>query len=100
MRRLRLAPEAADDLQQAQRWYEEQRDGLGDAFVRAVEATFLPVQRTPESFRFAWPPFHRAPVRRFPYEIYYYFDDDAVTIALVFHTAHRPSKVRSRLKAR
>jgi plasmid stabilization system protein ParE len=97
MRRLIFAPEAAGDSRAGYRWYEEQRQGLGSEFERTVEAATARILREPEVFKVAWPPFHRIALRRFPFEIYYYFDDSTFTIAMVFHTSRDPAKIKRRL---
>ena len=40
MYRLAIQPEAQSDLDQAYKWYENQRSGLGSEFIRCVEAVF------------------------------------------------------------
>ena len=42
-------------------------------------------------------PSHRAFVRRFPFEVFYQFDDKLVVVHLVFHTSQDPGKWRERL---
>lgn len=100
MRDLILTPEAFDDLRAACRWYEEQRSGLGVAFERAVEACLLRVQRAPESCPEIAPPFRRAIVRRYPYDVYYSLDDARVLIVSVVHHARNPAVAKSRLSRR
>ena len=41
--------------------------------------------------------FRRALVRRFPFEVFYEFDDTRVIVHLVFHTSQDPAKWRARL---
>ena len=45
---LRLTPEAEADVDDAHAWYEEERIGLGDAFLRVVDASIASIQRRPE----------------------------------------------------
>ena len=97
MRRLILSREAGADIKATYRWYETQQPGLGREFRMAVEATTSRIQRSPASFRLASDTFHRALVRRFPFEIFYEFDDERVVIHLVFHTSQDPGKWRERL---
>lgn len=97
MRELVLAPEAFDDLRSARRWYEARREGLGAAFEQAVEAVLTRVQRTPDSGREVAPGFRRAIVRRFPYDLYYSFDERRVLVLLIFHTARDPAAILRRL---
>jgi len=97
MRRLIITPEASADVKAAHRWYESQQRGLGREFRIAVEAATSRLQRSPERFRIASAPFHRALVRRFPFEIFYEYDDERVVVHLVFHTSQDPTKWRERL---
>ena len=97
MRRLIVAPEAGADIKAAYRWYEAQQPGFGRQFKLAVEAVTSRIHRAPESFRVASDHFHRALVRRFPFEVFYEFDDERVVIHLVFHTSQDPAKWRERL---
>jgi hypothetical protein len=42
---------ARDDVREIRRWYEEQRPGLGAAFIQSLELCVAQIQRTPE----IWP---------------------------------------------
>ena len=97
MRRLIVSPAAGADIKATYRWYQAQQHGLGHRFRLAVEAAASRIQRTPQSFRVASQPFHRALVRHFPFEVFYEFDDERVVIHLVFHTSQDPAKWRERL---
>ena len=97
MRRLIFSREAGADIKATFRWYEAQQPGLGREFRQAVEAATSRIHRAPERFRIASDHFHRALVRRFPFEIFYEFDDKRVVIHLVFHTSKEPGKWRERL---
>jgi plasmid stabilization system protein ParE len=97
-RRLILTPEAFDDIRAARSWYEQRREGLGAAFDLALEATLMRLQRMPEAHPLVAPPFRRAVVRRFPYEVFYRLDADTAVIVLVFHTAQDPTRALSRLR--
>jgi hypothetical protein len=41
--------------------------------------------------------FRRAPIRRFPFEIFYELSVDSITIYSVFHCSQDPQKWRKRL---
>ena len=45
-----FTPEAADDVAEAYAWYEEREPGLGEDFLRCVEACLLLVLRNPRLF--------------------------------------------------
>lgn len=68
---LRLTPEAEDDLDDTYAWYEAQRVGLGDAFLRALDATIAAVQQQPEAHHLVDETIRRALLRRFPYAVFF-----------------------------
>ena len=98
MRELVLTPEALDDIRATYRWYEEQREGLGAAFERSVEAALLMIQRHPESFQEVVAPFRRIVLRRYPYRLFYSFDQFSVQAMLLLHTSQDPSIILHRLR--
>ncbi len=92
-----ILPEAERDMREAYAWYEERRRGLGEEFLRCVDACILAIRRNPEMSAFACQNYRRALVRRFPYAIFYEFQEDTVVIYSVFHCSQDPEKWRRRL---
>ena len=92
-----IAPEAQGDLEEAYAWYEHQRIGLGEEYLRCVDACIETLTRSPEMYALLHETYRRALVRRFPYAVYYEYLDDVVTVYCVFHTARDPEKWRQRL---
>jgi len=43
-----FAPEAEQDIAEAFAWYEDQRPGLGEDFLRCVDACIQATRRSPE----------------------------------------------------
>ena len=78
------------DLAGAYGWYEEQRAGLGEQFLAAVDATFDAIERIPEMFRCVHGEVRRANVSRFPYAVFYRVDPKSVVVLAVLHTARDP----------
>jgi plasmid stabilization system protein ParE len=99
MRRLFVTPEARQDLREAKRWYEQQREGLGAAFQHAAESIFSQFQSRPLSFPPLVKPFHRASLHRYPYQALYRFNDEMVLIVMLFHTSRDPATAFARLRA-
>jgi plasmid stabilization system protein ParE len=96
--RVIYTPEADDDVAEAYGWYESREPGLGEDFLRCVEACVLTIQRHPQLYPVAVDEFRRALVRRFPYEIFYEVADEALVIYSVFHCSQDPEKWRTRLR--
>ncbi len=95
--RLVLAPEAEVDLTGAYIWYEQQRPGLGEEFLSAADACMEGIRRHPEMHPLIHETFRRALLRRFPYTVFYEYEETTVTIYGVFHTSRDPEKWRRRL---
>jgi hypothetical protein len=60
-------PEVEAGVDEAYRWYERQRHGLGEDFLAAVRATLGRIQLNPELQAVVYREVRRALVRRFPY---------------------------------
>ena len=92
---IRLTSEAKDDLAQAATWYEDRREGLGLAFLAAVDRAIDSIARWPhtgtpiEDVR-ADLDARRTGVRRFPYYIAYVVRHDHVLVVAVAHERRRP----------
>src|SRR5580658_7091607 len=94
-----LLPEAEQDVAQSYAWYEEQEPGLGEEFLRCVDACILSIRRNPKLHVIAHETYRRALVRRFPYTIFYEYEErrKRIVIYSVFHCAQDPEKWRGRL---
>src|SRR4051812_4565789 len=92
-----VAPEAEQDLAEAYAWYEGQRTGLGEEFLRCVDACIQAICRSPEMHSTVHETYRRSLVRRFPYAVFYEYANDIVTVFCVFHSSRDPQKWRSRL---
>ena len=92
-----FVPEAVRDLAEAYAWYQERRPGLGEDFLRRVDACIESIRRSPELYAIAHGTYRRALVRRFPFAVFYEHEGDTLTIYSVFHCAQDPQKWRGRL---
>lgn len=92
-----FAPEVRRDIDQAYRWYEDRRRGLGEEFLDRVDASIQTVCRTPELYGKVYAEYRRVLVKRFPYSIFYGFSGDTITFYGVFHTSRDPQKWKRRL---
>ena len=94
---VRLRPVALGELTDAWRWYEEQREGLGDEFRACVDAAMAEIARAP----LAWPcvrgDARRRVVRRFPYAVIYLVEPSHIEVLAVFHTSRDPKQWQRRV---
>jgi plasmid stabilization system protein ParE len=91
--------EAREELLAAAEWYEEQRAGLGDELLSAIDAALVRVESSPTAF----PPdpfddrARRALLPRFPYVIVFVLHEDTVRVVAFAHTKRLPGYWTSRV---
>lgn len=96
--RLVIQPEAEADLDEALRWYENQRPRLGGEFIECVESVFGRICEAPELHAIVYRGVRQTLVRRFPYVVCYVFDGDCVDVLAVFHGHRNPTAWKSRVR--
>jgi plasmid stabilization system protein ParE len=94
---LALSPAAEDVLHDAAAWYDAQQPGLGDAFLRSVEASLARIRRLPRSFPADESGVHSALLRRFPYAVLFRIQDRQIEVIAVWHGHRHPEGWRPRL---
>lgn len=94
-RAIRFEAEASQELADAATWYEQQRPGLSDRFLGAVETSVARLGAWPEAAPLVAgladdSRVRAAPVRRFPYRLVYLVHDDVVRGLAVAHNRREP----------
>jgi plasmid stabilization system protein ParE len=93
--RVRFAPEASIEIEDAARWYEQRRRGLGLALLAAIDEAVASTLRWPHTGTLVpeVPPeleVRKAAVRRFPYHLAYVVTDEEIHVLAVAHDRRRP----------
>jgi toxin ParE1/3/4 len=91
-----IRAEAEADLTEAHGWYEERRQGLGADFLLCFEEALQKVRRDPELYPRVHKIVRRAPIRRFPYGLFYVLEEGVVAVVGVFHARRDPKCWESR----
>jgi plasmid stabilization system protein ParE len=98
MRDIALDEDAKNDIAEAMAFYEAAQEGLGTEFLEAVKQ-FLPrIAENPRIYPVARGRFRKAVMNRFPYIVYYQFDDRALEVFGVIHAKRSRRHVARRLK--
>ncbi len=92
MTRSWFLPEALTDLEAAFSWYEAQQHGLGEAFIRAVDAAIARILEFPEACPAAHRDARRYLMERFPYCLYYRVEGDGVIVVALMHAVMDPDR--------
>lgn len=95
--RLYFFEEAADEIEEAGRWYRERNESAERAFLREIDRMVEAIIDTPERW-----PLHQAGTRRFvcpsfPYSLIYFVENDVINVVAVPHDRQRPGYWRKRL---
>lgn len=92
--------EALEEYLDTARYYEEQRDRLGEEFIQAVETAIANIEKDPTRFQPIGDGLRIFRMKRFPYHLFYRYDEprNHATIFAVMHHRRRPNYWRHRLK--
>jgi plasmid stabilization system protein ParE len=91
-----IRPKAKSDLQEAFRWYEEQRKGLGLSFLLCVEAGLESIQENPNLCSIIHGPIRRKLIRRFPFGIFYVVRESRISVLAILHCRRDPAEWKKR----
>jgi toxin ParE1/3/4 len=88
-----IEPRAILDIQDAIDYYDSKQNGLGNYFYQVVEEHIETVSKSP-LFQIRYKDYHGFPIRKFPFIILYYIDENVKTIYImsVFNTYLNPKK--------
>jgi plasmid stabilization system protein ParE len=71
-------------------WYEQRKPGLGHEFLAEVRLVFRQVEENPLRHAEIYRKARRALIRRFPYKVFYIFEDHKVEVIVVVHAKRDP----------
>ena len=96
MIRIRLLPEAEEELRAAARFYEALQSGLGLALLQEVRRARERIAERPGASRVERGDIRVRSILRFPYRLYYRVRPDEIVIVAVGHRRRRPGFWRGR----
>jgi toxin ParE1/3/4 len=91
-----IQPDAEEDIFDSYRWYEERDIGLGEEFLRSIDACIATIQRNPLSYPIVHKQIRRALVRKFPHGIFYIVDGENLIVIACFHVRRDPNRLEDR----
>jgi plasmid stabilization system protein ParE len=97
MTKLRVLPEAEEELRAATLHYEAERAGLGRALLTEVRRSYKRISEFPLAARKERGEIRALSIARFPYRIYYRVGDIEIVIIAIGHNRRRPGFWRERV---
>jgi len=93
---VRVRPAAEADIEDAFQWYENQRAGLGLAFLAGLRAVFEQIAQQPRAHAMIHRDVRRALLVKFPYGVFYREYPEAIVVVAVMHARRAPARWQSR----
>ena len=97
-RRFIVRPLAEADLEDAARWYEDERAGLAERFLSDVDRTFARIRERPFQFPLVTGDARRALLHTFPYAVYFRTSNETVVVLAMLHLRRNPKVWRGRAR--
>ena len=97
MKGYEFLPEAEEELNEAARFYERRREGLGLEFLNEVERTVASILAHPRSGPAISRSIRRRIVRRFPFGVLYAIHSEKIVIVAFAHLKRRPAYWKERI---
>ena len=89
-----IEPRALIEMQHTIDYYDNKLLGLGKKFHEALDKHFASIAKNP-FYQIRYKDYRALPVRKFPFIILYYLDEDTKTayVTAVFNTSQSPTKL-------
>jgi len=96
MPRLFVRQAARADIAEAFQWYRERADRLAEDFLQEVYGVLHSVEASPKQFPVALDDIRKAPLRRFPYVVYFVILRGGISVIAVTHGRRDPRRWSAR----
>src|SRR5438067_1696546 len=90
-------PDARTDVDGAYEYYEQRQLGLGERFLEQLQIRVDTISQHPEQYAILRDEVRAAPLRRYPYVVYYRFEAGTVFILAVLHGHRNPQAWMNRI---
>jgi plasmid stabilization system protein ParE len=95
---VKLLPKAYQDLRKAKKWYNDQKDYLGEEFKTEVNKEINYIGQFPEHYQRHYKELRQSLIKRFPYAVFYLVEEEKkrVVVVGILHTSRDPENIRKR----
>ena len=87
-----IEEEALEEINDAYRWYEHQKKGLGENLLDSLDKLYEYIDKFPNANPQKYQQQRQAILAKFPYVIMYKIENNCIVIYAVFHTSRNPLK--------
>ena len=93
---LSVNPQAEEEAQKAARWYEDESQGLGAAFIELTEQALTVISENPLRFPLVYRDVRRALLKRFPYGVFFRVRSNGIRVLAIMHLSRDTSRWQRR----
>jgi mRNA-degrading endonuclease RelE of RelBE toxin-antitoxin system len=92
--KIRVEPDALQDIQESTDWYNEQVKGLGSRFQKQVKTQINSLKKNPLGYAVRYAKVRCMLIKKFPFLVHFIIDEElkVVEVFAVYHTS-RDSKI-------
>jgi plasmid stabilization system protein ParE len=91
-----ILPFAELDIRDSVNYYSNTEEGLDRKYLKVINHAFLLISENPLSFPIIKHNIRRFAIKKFPFNIFYVFENNTVYILAVFHTKRNPKVWKTR----
>ncbi len=97
---IKVTQQAEDELDEVMGWYEEEKLGLGIAFLNHFFNRVAYLKDNPYLYQEVYKTYRRLLMKKYPYAIYYEIEEQkqAIMVLAIWHTSKNPERLKDRLK--
>ena len=98
--KIKIEPEAINDIQEATDWYNEQLQGLGSRFQKQVIVKINSLKNNPSTYAVRYTDVRCMIIKKFPFIVHFTIDENKklVEVFAIFHTSRNPKIWEERKK--
>lgn len=89
-------PLVQGEVRDAYQFYDSRKSGLGDEFIDALDQILHLISENPNLFAVDFKEVRKAPLKRFPFSVYYEIYEDQILIYSIFHQSRKPEGWKER----
>ena len=87
-----FSAKASRDIETIIKWYDDKSISAGDWFLTEVNTFISKIVKNPERFTIATTDVRRCLLKKFPYKIFFSFENNTVIILRIRHNKQKPLK--------
>ena len=98
--KIKIEPDALEDIQKATDWYNEQLPGLGSRFQKQVIDQINSLKSNPSGYAIRYADVRCMLIKKFPFMVHFTTDEDRklIEVFAIFHTSRNPKIWEARKK--